>query len=95
MIQGSREKRCLFKGDGIYFCPELHAEPLFVQLYKRITQHVIYNCSSTRMLVCLKARSGQSFIASSACKYTNILLLFHLINLNLGKLGHQKRIHFL
>ena len=35
MIQGSREQECLLKGDGIYFCPELHAELLFVQLYKK------------------------------------------------------------
>ena len=43
--------------------------------------------------MCSKARSGQAFIANSACKQTNLLLL-HLINLNLGKLGCQKNILF-
>ena len=62
---------------------------------RRVMQHMIYDCSSTRTLICLKERSSQAFIGSSACKCTNILLLFHLINLNLGKLGNQKRMHFL
>lgn len=61
---------------------------------RRVMQHVTYDYSSTRMLTPLMARSGQAFIASSACKYTSILL-FYLINLNLEKWGHRKRTLFL
>ena len=54
--------------------------------------HVTYDWSFARMLICLKARSVQAFIASSACKCTNIL--FYLINLYLGMLENQKRLLF-
>ena len=59
---------------------------------RKVTPHVTYDWSFTRTLICLKARSVQAFIASSACKCTNIL--FYLINLYLGMLENQKRLLF-
>ena len=56
---------------------------------RKVMPHVTYNWSFARTLVCLKARSVQAFIASSACKCTNIL--FYLINSYLGMLENQKR----
>ena len=61
--------------------------------------HILYGfvrlCLSAifSLMLCSKARSVQVFIASSACKYTNILL-FHLINMYLETLANQKRILF-
>ena len=60
---------------------------------RNVMPHVTYNWSFARMLICLKARSVQAFIASSACKCTNIL--FYLINFYLGTLEYQKRLLFL
>ena len=58
----------------------------------KVMPHVTYDWSFARSLICLKARSMQAFIASSACKCTNIL--FYLINLYLGTLENHKRLLF-
>ena len=56
---------------------------------RKVMPHMTYDWSFTRMLICLKARSMQAFIASSACKCTNIL--FYFTNSYLGTLENQKR----